>query len=114
VWHVINILLAINLTDAVIEAGGEVDNNPNVTEIENFIKAIGTPIDWQHPFAHQTYANWQRISFPSGKALAKTIFSPPSKCVFSVPKMKEHAEQGGVPVGRFACSQTCANIIGYN
>ena len=58
-----------NITVAVIEAGGAVDNNPNVTEIENFIKAIGTPIDWQYLSTNQTYAAGRRISFPSGKAL---------------------------------------------
>ncbi|KIN02243.1 GMC oxidoreductase [Oidiodendron maius Zn] len=47
-----------NIIVAIIEASGEVENNPNVTVIENFLKAIGTQIDWQY-----------LILYISGKAL---------------------------------------------
>jgi hypothetical protein len=58
-----------NITVAVIEAGGEVDNNPNVTNIDNFLQAIGTPIDWQYLSTPQIYAAGQRVPYASGKAL---------------------------------------------
>jgi len=35
-----------DITVAVIEAGEEVFNNPNVTDPEKFTVALGTPIDW--------------------------------------------------------------------
>lgn len=58
-----------NVTIAVIEAGREVDNNPNVTNIDNFLQAIGTPIDWQYLSSPQIYAAGQRVPYASGKAL---------------------------------------------
>jgi choline dehydrogenase-like flavoprotein len=58
-----------NISVAVIEAGGEVDNNPNVTSVDKFSVAIGTSIDWQYLSTNQTYAAGQRIQYASGKAL---------------------------------------------
>lgn len=58
-----------NITVAVIEAGGEVDSNPDVMNIDSFLQAIGTPIDWQYYSTAQIYAAGQRIPYASGKAL---------------------------------------------
>lgn len=61
-----------NITVAVIEAGGDVRNNPNVTGIENFTTAVGTPIDWQYQSTNQTYADRRTVPYTSGKALGGT------------------------------------------
>lgn len=61
-----------NITVAVIEAGGDVRNNPNVTGILNFSTALGTAIDWQYESINQTYADGRTIGYASGKALGGT------------------------------------------
>ena len=53
----------------VIEAGGSVLNNPNVTNVDDFTVALGTPIDWQYESTNQIYADGQKIEYHSGKAL---------------------------------------------
>ena len=58
-----------NVTVAVIEAGASVLNNPNVTNVDDFTVALGTPIDWQYKSTNQTYAVGQQITYHSGKAL---------------------------------------------
>jgi len=58
-----------NITVAVIEAGGEVYNNTNVTNVNGFTTALGTPIDWQYESMNQTYAGGRQIEYHSGKAL---------------------------------------------
>ena len=58
-----------NVTVAVIEAGGSVLNNPNVTNVDDFTVALGTSIDWQYESTDQTYAAGQKIAYHSGKAL---------------------------------------------
>ena len=57
------------VTVAVIEAGAAVQNNPNVTNVDDFTLALGTSIDWQYESTSQTYAAGQKIAYHSGKAL---------------------------------------------
>lgn len=61
-----------HVTVAVIEAGGEVNNNPNVTDPNNLFVALGTAIDWQYESANQTHAGDRKIPFSAGKALGGT------------------------------------------
>ncbi|KFY74509.1 hypothetical protein V499_05464 [Pseudogymnoascus sp. VKM F-103] len=61
-----------HVTVAVIEAGGEVINNPNVTDPNSFTLALGTAIDWQYESVNQTHAGDQKIAYHSGKALGGT------------------------------------------
>lgn len=61
-----------NIQVAVIEAGGSVYNNPNVTNSDDFTVALGTPIDWQYESTSQPYAAGQMIEYHSGKALGGT------------------------------------------
>ena len=59
---------------AVIEAGGSVQHNPNVTQIENLFASLGlgSDIDWQYESQPQTYANGKPVVYDSGKALGGT------------------------------------------
>jgi choline dehydrogenase-like flavoprotein len=57
------------ITVAVIEAGGSVINNENVTNVDDFTVAYGTPLDWQYESTSQIYAAGQKIEYHSGKAL---------------------------------------------
>jgi choline dehydrogenase-like flavoprotein len=61
-----------SITVAVIEAGGEVFNNPNVTNVDGFTLALGTDIDWQYESTNQTYAEGRQIAYHAGKALGGT------------------------------------------
>ena len=58
-----------DITVAVIEAGASVINNENVTNVDDFTVALGTPIDWQYESTNQIYAAGQKIEYHSGKAL---------------------------------------------
>lgn len=60
------------VTVAVIEAGGDERNNPNVTSVAGFGLSYGTSIDWQYHTAPQAYANNQEIDYHAGKALGGT------------------------------------------
>lgn len=61
-----------HITVAVIEAGGEVYTNPNVTNPNSFTAPLGTPIDWQYESVNQTFAGNQKIAYHAGKALGGT------------------------------------------
>jgi choline dehydrogenase-like flavoprotein len=61
-----------NITVAVIEAGHQVKNNPNVTDVNKFSLALGTDIDWNYQSTKQIYAGGRQLSYPSGKALGGT------------------------------------------
>lgn len=61
-----------DLTIAVIEAGGDERNNPNVTSVAGFGLAFNTPIDWQYETTAQTHAGNRVIEYHSGKALGGT------------------------------------------
>lgn len=61
-----------NITVAVIEAGGAVYNNPNVTDVDKFTLALGTDIDWNYESVSQEHADGRTIAFHGGKALGGT------------------------------------------
>ncbi|KAH6094669.1 hypothetical protein HBI65_120120 [Parastagonospora nodorum] len=69
-----------NTTVAIIEAGGSVHNNPDVTTlpktIAEFSPGLGSSIDWRYTSAPQKYTLSRAIPFAAGKALggSTTIF----------------------------------------
>ncbi|KAJ5194869.1 uncharacterized protein N7498_008307 [Penicillium cinerascens] len=56
----------------VIEAGGSVYNNPNVTSTTGYGKAFGTAIDWAYKTVDQEYAGNYPQTVRAGKALGGT------------------------------------------
>jgi len=70
----------LNTTVAIIEAGGSVYNDPNVTAlpktIAEFSPSLGSSIDWRYTSAPQKYTSNRAIPFAAGKALggSTTIF----------------------------------------
>lgn len=56
----------------VIEAGGSVYNNPNVTNTAGYGNAFGTEIDWAYQTVDQEYAANQPQTIRAGKALGGT------------------------------------------
>lgn len=56
----------------VVEAGGSVYNNPNVTETTGYGKAFGTAIDWAYKTVDQEYAGNYPQTVRAGKALGGT------------------------------------------
>lgn len=60
-----------NMTVAVIEPGGDVRNNTNVTDPNKFLglPAFGTPIDWAYPTVPQAGAANRTLTLHSGKAI---------------------------------------------
>ena len=61
-----------NVTVAIIEAGGSVYNNVNVTNPSNYGDAFGTSIDYAYPTSDQVYANGISAVMRAGKALGGT------------------------------------------
>lgn len=61
-----------HITVAVIEAGQEQNNNPNVTQLAGSSPGLNTTIDWQYESVNQTHAASQRIAYHAGKALGGT------------------------------------------
>ncbi|KAI1107184.1 putative GMC oxidoreductase [Jackrogersella minutella] len=61
-----------NVKVAVIEPGGDVRNNPNVTDVTRFLRALGTDIDWQYTTTPQLGANNKPLPFHAGKAIGGT------------------------------------------
>jgi choline dehydrogenase-like flavoprotein len=61
-----------NITVAVIEAGGDAGNDPNVLNINGYTKSFGASIDWQYQSSPQEYASGKIVSYHSGKALGGT------------------------------------------
>ncbi|KAG0157766.1 hypothetical protein PDIDSM_4951 [Penicillium digitatum] len=59
-------------TVLVIEAGGSVYNNPNVTDTLGYGKAFGTDIDWAYGTTAQEYAGGFSQIVRAGKALGGT------------------------------------------
>lgn len=59
---------------AVIEAGGDARDNPNVTSVLGFLTAFGTPIDWAYPMVAQTAGldGRDNITYHAGRALGGT------------------------------------------
>ncbi|OMP87780.1 Glucose oxidase [Diplodia seriata] len=61
-----------NVTVAVIEAGGSVYQNENVTNPNGYGLAFGTDIDWAFESTNQTYAGGKTQTLRAGKALGGT------------------------------------------
>ncbi|KAJ5807448.1 Glucose-methanol-choline oxidoreductase [Penicillium robsamsonii] len=61
-----------NATVLVIEAGGSVYNNPNVTDTLGYGKAFNTDIDWAYKTTDQEYAGGTAQTVRAGKALGGT------------------------------------------
>ncbi|KAJ5496410.1 Glucose-methanol-choline oxidoreductase [Penicillium fimorum] len=61
-----------NTTVLVIEAGGSVYNNPNVTDTLGYGKAFDTDIDWAYKTTDQEYASGTQQTVRAGKALGGT------------------------------------------
>ncbi|KAL1629242.1 hypothetical protein SLS56_005465 [Neofusicoccum ribis] len=61
-----------NVTVAVIEAGGSVFTNENVTNPNGYGLAFGTPIDWAYESVNQTYGGGKKQTLRAGKALGGT------------------------------------------
>ncbi|KAK0638203.1 Glucose oxidase [Lasiodiplodia hormozganensis] len=61
-----------NVTVAVIEAGGSVFNNENVTNPNGYGLAFGTDIDWAYESVEQTYGGGKTQTLRAGKALGGT------------------------------------------
>ncbi|GME48416.1 Glucose oxidase [Neofusicoccum parvum] len=61
-----------NVTVAVIEAGGSVFTNENVTNPNGYGLAFGTPIDWAYESVNQTYGGGKTQTLRAGKALGGT------------------------------------------
>ncbi|KAH9900433.1 putative GMC oxidoreductase [Xylariomycetidae sp. FL2044] len=57
---------------AVLEPGGDVRDNPNVTDVNGFATAFDTPIDWQYSTTPQSGASGRVIEWHSGKAIGGT------------------------------------------
>ena len=69
------LVLANRLTElphvsvAVIEVGGDTRNNPNVTDVNKFLVAYNTSVDWQYVSTPQEYAGKRIFQYHQGKAL---------------------------------------------
>ncbi|CAG8008278.1 unnamed protein product [Penicillium salamii] len=61
-----------NINVLVIEAGGSVYNNPNVTDTLGYGKAFGTEIDWAYKTTDQEYGGGISQTVRAGKALGGT------------------------------------------
>jgi choline dehydrogenase-like flavoprotein len=57
---------------AIIEAGGSVFDNENVTSVSGYGKAFGTQIDWAYQSAPQKYALNETQTLRAGKAVGGT------------------------------------------
>jgi choline dehydrogenase-like flavoprotein len=56
----------------ILEAGGSVQNNPNVTNVDGYGLAFGTDIDWQYQSVNQPYGGNLSQVLRAGKALGGT------------------------------------------
>ncbi|KAH9826918.1 GMC oxidoreductase [Teratosphaeria destructans] len=56
----------------IIEAGGSVYNNTDVTDVNGYGNAFGTDIDWQYQSVNQTYAGGGKQTLRAAKALGGT------------------------------------------
>lgn len=63
-----------DITIAVIEAGKDEGNNPNVTSVIEYggTAGQGTHIDWSYETVEQRYAGGRKIGFHAGKAWGGT------------------------------------------
>lgn len=56
----------------ILEAGGSVWNNPNVTNVNGYGLAFGSDIDWQYQSVNQPYGGNVSQVLRAGKALGGT------------------------------------------
>ncbi|KAI0846031.1 putative GMC oxidoreductase [Daldinia vernicosa] len=61
-----------NVQVVVVEPGDDVRNNPNVTDVGAFLRALNTEIDWQYTTTPQPGADNKSIPFHAGKAIGGT------------------------------------------
>ncbi|PVH95185.1 GMC oxidoreductase [Periconia macrospinosa] len=61
-----------NITVAVVEAGDEQFDNPNVTDTNGFGAGLGTDIDWSYTSTPQKYVSNRTLVYYAGKALGGT------------------------------------------
>ena len=61
-----------DVTVALIEPGGDVRGNPNVTVITQWLSNQGSSIDWQYTSAPQANAGNQSLVYAAGKAIGGT------------------------------------------
>ncbi|KAI1661826.1 putative GMC oxidoreductase [Daldinia decipiens] len=61
-----------NIQVAIVEPGDDVRNNPNVTDVGAFLRALNTEIDWQYATTPQPGADNKSIPFHAGKAIGGT------------------------------------------
>jgi choline dehydrogenase len=61
-----------SITVAVIEPGGDVRDNVNVTDITQWLGNQGTAIDWQYNSAPQVNAGNRTLVYHAGKAVGGT------------------------------------------
>lgn len=54
---------------AVIEPGGDVRDNINVTDVTRFLRDFGTAIDWQYTTTLQPGAKNRTLAYHAGKAI---------------------------------------------
>ncbi|KAI1213531.1 putative GMC oxidoreductase [Annulohypoxylon truncatum] len=62
----------LNIRVAVIEPGGDVRHNPNVTDVTRFLRAFGTDIDWQYTTTPQPGASNRSLAYHAGRAIGGT------------------------------------------
>lgn len=83
------LVLASRLTEVptisvlVIEAGGSVRGNPNVTNTTQFGLSLGTSIDWGYQSEPQVYTDNRTFVYYAGKALGGTSTINGRYCRFS-------------------------------
>lgn len=70
-----------NVSVLIIEAGGSVLNNSNVTDVNGYGLAFGTDIDWQYETINQSYAGDAPQVLRAGKALSGTSAINGMSCV---------------------------------
>lgn len=61
-----------NVTVAIIEAGGSVFNNTDVTDVLGYSLAFGSEVDWAYQTENQTYSGGLKQTIRAGKALGGT------------------------------------------
>ncbi|KAL9050916.1 MAG: hypothetical protein Q9162_006343 [Coniocarpon cinnabarinum] len=57
---------------AVIEAGSSQRDNPNVTSLGSYGRALGTEVDWTYTSAPQVFANNKPQTYDAGKGLGQS------------------------------------------
>ena len=75
-----------NVTVAIIEAGGSVFDNPNVTTTLGYGPAFFTDIDYAYNTTQQIYTSDRIQTYHSGKALGGTS-TINGKCDQSIPRL---------------------------